>query len=66
MRMLDWQQLGRRSEEELAGLDIAEVHLACGTGVPGWEKVDYDGCLRKLNELTVLASESPQGVASTA
>jgi hypothetical protein len=50
--MLDWQQLGRLSDEELSRLDIAEVHLACGTGLPGWEKVDYDGCLKKLNELT--------------
>src|SRR5436190_19070259 len=50
--MLDWQQPGRRSNEELASLDVAEVHLSCANGLPGWERIDYDGCVKKLNELT--------------
>lgn len=56
--MLDWQQLGRQSNEELARFDIAEVHLACATGLPGWEKVDYNGCVKKLNELTPWVRDS--------
>src|SRR5438093_12768822 len=43
--MLDWRELCRLSDEELANFDIAELNLACARGLPGMERFDFDRCL---------------------
>ena len=50
--MLRWQDLVWMSDEQLASVDVAELNLACAVGLPGSEAIDYEGCLRKLDELT--------------
>lgn len=50
--MLRWQDLVRIPDEELGRLDVAEINLACAVDLPGSEAIDYDGCLRKVHELT--------------
>ncbi len=50
--MLNWRQLARQSNDELASLDIAEVHLACAADLPDSERIDCEGCIRKIDELS--------------
>ena len=47
--MLDWRELTRLPDDELAQLDIAAVNLAVAVGLPGWEQIDFDRCLRTLD-----------------
>ena len=49
--MLQWRDLVLMSNEQLAAIDIAEQHLACAQGIPGWEAIDSAACIRKLDEL---------------
>ena len=49
--MLRWQDLVWMSDEQLAAVDVAEMHLACAVDLPGSEAIDYEGCIRKLDEL---------------
>jgi hypothetical protein len=46
---LDWNKLVWYSEEELNGLDIAVVNLACAAGLPSSEGINHDLCLSKLD-----------------
>jgi hypothetical protein len=48
--VLNWRQLVRCSDEQLARLDIAAVNLACAEGLPGVEQIDYGYCLYKLDD----------------
>ncbi len=47
--MLEWLQLVRLPDNELARLDVAEVNLACAAGLPGSESIDVGLCLRTLD-----------------
>lgn len=47
--MFDWQHLVRLSNRELARIDIAVMNLACAAGLPGWNRIDLDLCLRTLD-----------------
>lgn len=47
--MLNWQQLVRESDEQLATRDIAEVHLACAAGLPSAGEIDVDRCRQRLD-----------------
>jgi hypothetical protein len=47
--MLSWKELLHWSEEELARLDLAAVHLACAEGLPGAEELDVAFCLGTLD-----------------
>src|SRR5690349_13026401 len=47
--MLDWHELLPKSNDELAKYDVAAVNLACAAGLPGSERIDFDGCLRTLD-----------------
>jgi hypothetical protein len=58
--MLDWKQIVRLGKEELARLDIAEVHLACAAGLPGTENWNYQECLRTLDDWTEKVREATQ------
>ena len=48
---LDWRQLVWFSDEQLARCDVAAVHLACASGLPGSEKIDVDRCISTLDTL---------------
>jgi hypothetical protein len=43
--MLILKDLVCRSNDDLAGLDLAEAHLVCAAGFPGVSDADRDGCL---------------------
>jgi hypothetical protein len=38
--MLNWNELARWPERQLATVDVADVNLACADGLPGSEKID--------------------------
>lgn len=46
----DWRVLARLPEAELAGVDIVVMNLACAAGLPGWEKIDTELCIRTLGD----------------
>lgn len=46
---LDWNKLVWYSSEELSRLDLALVNLSCAVGLPGWERIDLDLCIFKLD-----------------
>ena len=48
IKTLEW--LLSLSPEQLAGIDIAEMHLLCATGLPGSEDLNIDKCLAKLDQ----------------
>ncbi len=48
--MLDWQELVRLPDAELARLDVAAVNLACAAGLPGADRIDWERCLRTLDD----------------
>ncbi len=48
--MRRWQQLVSYSDEYLAALDVAEVHLACAVGLTGADRIDPEFCLRWLDD----------------
>jgi hypothetical protein len=48
--VLDWKDLVRLPEGELARQDIAAVNLACAAGLPGSEQIDVRACLHRLEE----------------
>ena len=50
--MLDWRQLARESDQQLAARDVAEIHFACAAGLPGAERIDPPAYLRKLDSWT--------------
>ncbi len=47
--MLDWHQLARLSDRDLARVDIAVTNLACAVGLPGSDHIDVALCLRTLD-----------------
>jgi hypothetical protein len=48
--MLLWQELACLDAHSLAALDVAEINLACASGLPGSERLDIAHCLRTLDE----------------
>ncbi len=46
---LEWRDLVRLSDRDLARVDIALVNLACAAGLPGSDQIDIDHCLRVLD-----------------
>lgn len=60
--MLDWKELARRPESDLAAVDVAEVNLACAAGLPGSDKIDHDLCRRKLALWTRYSGRFIEGV----
>jgi hypothetical protein len=48
--MLDWQTLVRLSDVELTRLDIAVMNLACAEGLPGADRINWELCLRTLDD----------------
>jgi hypothetical protein len=48
---MDWQELVKLSEGALARYDVAAVNLACADGLPGADRIDRAGCLRKLEDM---------------
>ncbi len=46
----DWRMLACLPEHLLGRYDVALVNLACAVGLAGWEKIDAELCLRKLDE----------------
>lgn len=47
--MLDWRDLVRLPDRDLAKVDIALVNLACAAGLPGSDEIDVGHCLRVLD-----------------
>lgn len=47
--MLDWRNLVRLPDWDLAKVDIASVNLACAVGLPGSDQIDFGRCLRILD-----------------
>jgi hypothetical protein len=47
--LLQWQQLVRMNGQQLASYDVALVNLACAAGLPGSERIDVEGCVRRLD-----------------
>jgi hypothetical protein len=47
--VLDWRQLVRLPEAELARLDVAAVNLACAADLPNAGPIDVPECLRRLD-----------------
>lgn len=47
--MIHWKKLALETNEELARRDLAEIHLACAEGLPGWDRIDHVYCLRWLD-----------------
>lgn len=45
----DWRALAEMTDDELAGVDVAVMNLACAAGLPGGEAIDYPGCLETLD-----------------
>ncbi|WP_088254005.1 hypothetical protein [Fimbriiglobus ruber] len=48
--MLDWQTLVRLPDKALARLDIAAMNLACAQGLPGSDRIDWEFCLKTLDD----------------
>src|SRR5262245_61114947 len=55
-----WRELLLLSSEELAGLDIAVMNLACAVGLPGSERIDATRCLKCLDDWAVGVREVTQ------
>src|SRR5258708_2783906 len=49
--MYHWYELAQRSENDLGGIDIAEVNFACAAGLPGTEGMDIPFCLQRIDDL---------------
>jgi hypothetical protein len=47
--VLNWRELVRCTDDQLARLDIAAVNLACAEGLPGAETIDTALCLSTLD-----------------
>lgn len=47
--MLNWRNLVRLPDRNLAKVDIAFVNLACAAGLPGSDQIDFGHCLRILD-----------------
>jgi hypothetical protein len=60
--VLDWQDLVRLPDAELARLDIAAVNLACAAGLPGADRIDWGFCLRTLDEWAARCGRFTAGV----
>jgi hypothetical protein len=59
--MLRFEEMAFLSDEALAGLDVAEMHLACAAGIPGAEAIDVGACLAKLDWLAALVRQRTEG-----
>ena len=60
--MVSWRSLVRLSAPDLARLDIAVMNLACFEGLPGADQVDWERCLRTLDEWAVKCRRFTDGV----
>src|SRR5579871_5807452 len=47
--MLHWKHLLQLTDEQPATHDIAEVNLACATGLPGADQIDQNRCIVRLD-----------------
>ena len=57
MAVLHWGELVRRSNEQLAPLDLVEVNLACAEGLPGSEKIDRALCVRTCDHMAACVGQ---------
>lgn len=51
--VLNWHQIVRLSEAEINRLDVAVLNLACATGLPGADRINWKLNLEKLEEWAV-------------
>jgi hypothetical protein len=59
-----WRQLTQLPDERRASVDIAEVQLACATGLPGAEHVDGLAVSRRLDRWACQVRKSTQRLES--
>jgi hypothetical protein len=48
--MLNWHQVVRLPESEMNRLDVAVLNLACASGLPGADRIDWKRNFEKLDE----------------
>lgn len=60
-QLLDWRELIKCSDEELAQFDIAAVNLACAMGLPQTEDINIPDCLKTLDRWAEAIYKITQG-----
>jgi hypothetical protein len=48
--MLNVRELIWQTNEQLASYPIEEINLAAAAGLPGAEKIDHEGCFKRIKD----------------